>query len=201
MRYLFIVLIASVFIQTTEAKRKPKYNNAGVTAYSVVDNKVYILLGEDERADGRCFWMNFVGGKKRTDKRDYKKTAFREFWHEETREVFDSLNVIRQIEQNAPVQVNKVTFIWLIEVDYIEPEIIKKSKPESEDFEMLNYCWVPAEELLTLVDKAPDRYSVILPEYCKGNSNRLHYYVYDNMRKGTYTRKAIEKLIKEHNKL
>ncbi|GEM_PF-3733213 len=201
MRYIFIALLTIISLNSVKAKKKPKYSNAGVTAYSVYNNKVYILLGEDERADGRCFWMNFVGGKKRGDKRDYRLTAFREFWHEETREVFDSLKVYRQIEQNNPIKVNKVTFIWLIKVDYKDPETINNSAPTSADYEMLNYCWIPADELLRLVDKAPNRYAVVLPKYCKGNSNKLHYYVYDNMRKGTYTREAIEKLIQEHNKL
>jgi len=139
-----------------------RYSSAGILPYSVVDDRVYLLLG-CESCDGS--WSDFGGKMEIEDGEDSVQTACREFT-EETLGVIMSLNDIKnKIKQS--VCLNSVTYsgqvylMYMVQIPWCAQHSVYFSKTYQfmgrlnhnpiyrKYLEKKNIRWFPATDILT----------------------------------------------------
>lgn len=164
---------------------------AGILPYTIRENRVFLLLGEESRTEG-LVWTDFIGTRKDPDC-DPAKTAAREF-REETRDTYSEAETIEYVRDRPPLVIDPPgVYFWIMPVEDIAPLELRNG-PTGRWSEKFTYCWVDLAGLLRAVDEGTRP----IPRDCGGRSEQLYSKFEKNVRKGGVSREALEELLSHH---
>lgn len=172
LKYSFLILlllpISSIFSR-----------GAGVLPYTKIGKAYYILLGKEYRNNRfgtrpGYYYSEFGGAEDRSDRKDIKMTAAREF-SEETKSVYGKSNtrrsinyIYKRLSNNNKIQLGKGYTLYPANVSHIPAAKFNRA-PKKKHSEKSSYVWIHAKDLLKIVKssnsripKKYDRYNTLI---------------------------------------
>ena len=168
------------------------YIAAGILAYTIRNERVFVLLGEESRTTGTV-WTDFVGTRKDEDCTPVV-TAAREF-SEESRGAYAFAKTAKAIRSVNPTVIDSPrVYFWILKVDDIPAREIEKLGTGRYS-EKSHYCWLDLSDLLDSIDANTQR----IPRRCGGHSSGLYHKFEQNLAKGGVARAQLETLLQHNN--